>query len=993
MTRHPNRPAAGALVASMCLALCWAVLAFAAESTRQYEVDIQKQPLGEALQEFSQQTQLQFGYLPTSEEEEQLLVGPVKGLFTAAEVLAKLLPAGFTFAWINPRTISIVSPPENVPPGGVKETAVAKDRQQSERSEDEVRSMANGGGKSGSARGPYAFDWGMTVEASKIFESLDLDIPTVVLDRGDIESLGASTVTDLLRYVTQQTHTMADAYLGDGTQFADLRGLGFDTTLVLINGRRTIATASSLTVNAFDLNSIPLGVVERIEMVADSTSVMHGADAIGGVLNIVLREDIPEPTLNIDYAAANGGGVERHVAFGASAVGSRVRGSIVLDYFDRSPLLGQERDRWSNQDFRRFGGTDWRASAASPGNVRSATLDNLPGLPSTSAAIPAVAAGIELNPADFLSGAGQQNVASLFRYSSILSDGTKKAVAAQGEYRLSANVSAFGDLLYVNWQTFSQSAPAFLLNALMPAVNPHNPFGTDVLVDLLLTDLGPGKSSRRGDMLRGVGGARGRVGTWAWEASLNRTQNDDATVQGNRLDPSRIATALSQADPDDALNPFGSNSVELLTSLRARPKRNRFGTDMTQATAYARGPLFDLPHGHADLTIGGERRNEGAEYDVEIGPPVSGSHERFVTAAFAELRLPIVDPAAQVRAVHDLYLVASGRFDSYSDVGDSFNAEYALIWQPTSALTLRASSSTSFRPPPLFDLYLPKIDTPFATSDSARNNELAFPILRAGGNADLKPSTANSFTASLRFAPADSSGLHVGASYWSIDVSETIGIPAAERLLVAEGTFPQRIVRGQPSLADVAAGVPGPLQLIDVTRLNYGSVRTSGVDFSASRDVDTFLGRFTPQVSATWVHDFTTSDLVVGTDVSRVGVADLQGSVPRWRAVAGLHWSRQGVGVSASARYVPSYDDVDVPGHRTGRSIAAQTLIDIQLAFDLSDMVGAESIWRGFEFRAGALNLLNEEPPFAEAGLFFGYDPSQGELRQRFAYLKVAKKF
>ena len=194
-----------------------------------------------------------------------------------------------------------------------------------------------------------------------------------VFDREDIDASGASTVTDLFRYVTQQPNLKPESYLGDGTQFADLRGLGFDTTLVLINGRRTIATASALSVNAFDLNSIPLGAVERIEIVSDSMSAIYGADAIGGVVNIVLRENIPEPRLDIDYGAAAGGAVERHAAFGASGSYGRARGSIVLDYFDRSPLLGRERDRWNNQDFTRFGGMDWRSPTASPGNVSSAT--------------------------------------------------------------------------------------------------------------------------------------------------------------------------------------------------------------------------------------------------------------------------------------------------------------------------------------------------------------------------------------------------------------------------------------------------------------------------------------------------------------------------------------------------------------------------------------------------------------------------------------------
>lgn len=989
------------LLASVCASLCWVVLALAEEGGKQYAIDIQPLPLSQALQQFSEQTGLQYGYLPTDDEEERIVVGPIKGHLTADEALAKLLPAGFTFEWINPRTISIVSPPANAPPGGVRETAVAKDRQRSERSKEEQLSMANGGGKEGSARGPYAFDWKVLVEASKIFDDLDLDVPMTVLERRDIEALGASTVTDLLKYVTQQPYTLSESYLGDGTQFADLRGLGFDTTLVLINGRRTIATASALAVNAFDLNSIPLGAVERVEIVSDSMSAIHGADAIGGVLNIVLREDIPEPRLDIDYGAAAGGAVERHAAFGASGATSRARGSIVFDYFDRGPLLGRKRDRWNNQDFRRYGGVDWRSPTASPGNVRATTLENLPGLSSSFAAIPPVSAGTELTPADFLPTAGQQNLASLYRYVSVLHDGRRSAVAAQGEYRLRSDVSAFGELLYVDRENSRRLEPSALAGALVPATNPHNPFDADVVVDVLLTDLESRTFSRRGDMIRAVGGARGQIGEWAWEASLHRSQNDDIAIRANRVDPLRVAAALSATDADDALNPFagsGANSAELLASLLLPPLRSRFRTEMIQAAAYLRGPLLTLPAGRMDLIVGAERRKEHVQYDIRLGPPaaaraLAGSHERLVTATFGEVRLPVVNPAAKVPALHELSLVLSGRFDSYSEIGDSFNPEYTLLWRPTPALTFRTSLSQSFRPPPLFDLYMPLLVVPLPTIDPARNNELAFPIWKAGGNADLKPANADSFTTSLSFTPNGASGLRIEASYWRIQVDESIGIPHGEQLLADEGRFPERVVRGEPSAADVAAGIPGPLELLDVTRLNFGSIRTSGIDFSASVAVDTRVGRFMPELSATWVHDFTTTDLVEGPNFSRVGVADLQGSVARWRAVAGLAWSRQGMSISAKARYVPSYEDVDFPGHRTGRSVAAQTLIDAQIAFDLSDRAGPESMWHGFELRAGVVNLLNKEPPFAEAGFFSGFDLSQGDLRQRFSYVKLSKRF
>ena len=196
---------------------------------------------------------------------------------------------------------------------------------------------------------------------------------------------------------------------------------------------------------------------------SDSTSAIYGADAIGGVVNIVLRENIPEPRLDIDYGAADGGAVERHAAFGASGSYGRARGSIVLDYFDRSPLLGRERDRWNNQDFTRFGGRDWRSPTASPGNVSSATLENLPGLSSSFAAIPAASPGATLTPADFLSTAGQRNLESLLRYQSIADAGTRKAAIAQGEYALAQQLTAYGELLYVDGETSKQFEPPALI--------------------------------------------------------------------------------------------------------------------------------------------------------------------------------------------------------------------------------------------------------------------------------------------------------------------------------------------------------------------------------------------------------------------------------------------------------------------------------------------------------------------------------------------------
>ncbi|HEV8330222.1 MAG TPA: TonB-dependent receptor [Steroidobacteraceae bacterium] len=995
MNRHVNAPAPPALFlgALICISLCWASLAPAQSSEEaKHEFDIPALPLSQALQEFSKQATLQYGYIPNDPAEEKIVVQAVKGRYTVQEALAILLPDGFTFAWVNARTISVLSPPANLPPGGVNESVVAKDQPRSEMSQGQRLSMANGGGKSGSARGPY--DWDVLVEATKIpFGTLDLDVPVTVMDRGQIKARGASTVADLFRYLTQQTHTMSESYLGDGTQFADLRGLGFDTTLVLINGHRAIATASSLNVNAFDLNSIPLGAVERVEIVSDSTSAMHGADAIGGVVNIVLRDDIPQPTLDVDYGAAAGGAVERHAAFGASGVRGRARGSVVLDYFDRSPLLGSERDRWNNQDFTRFGSVDWRSPTASPGNVASTTRENLPGLPSTFAAIPDVAPGAALTPADFLQTSGQRNLESLYRYQPVSEGRTRKGVSAQGEYSFAADTKAYAEFLYADRTTSTTFEPPALSSALVPATNPYNPFDTDVFVDVLLKDLAPQEVTYRGELLRAVGGMKGAMGDWQWEASLHRMQDDVSVVRTRNLDPARVATALAATDADQALNVFGHNNPALLASLLAEPERTRYHTGATQSTINAHGPAFSLPAGPVRIMAGGEWRAEDARYTLVEPVDVVGSHRRNVAAAFAEVSVPLLDRKAGVPAVFDLSLVLSGRLDDYSDIGTSFNPEYALIWRPVQALTLRTSLAKSFRPPPLFDLYLPPLELPVLTADPARNGELAFPIWRAGGSPDLKPSIADSFTTTLKFAPNGSDGPQLEASYWRIRMEDTIGIPSATRLLAAEDRFGARIVRAQPSAADLAAGLPGTLQMIDVTRMNFGSVHTSGIDLGASATFVTWAGRFSPNMTVTWTQDFVTSDLIAGPEVRRVDVANAQGSVPRWKAIADLIWSRGGLSAAGTLRYVPSYDDVDLLGNRNGRRVSSQTLIDAQLVLDLGDMLGEQSIWADSEVRLGVLNLLDVEPPFAEVDWLNGYDLSQGDLRQRFAYLKLAKRF
>ncbi len=125
--------------------------------------------------------------------------------------------------------------------------------------------------------------------------------------------------------------------------------------------------------------------------------------------------------------------------------------------------------------------------------------------------------------------------------------------------------------------------------------------------------------------------------------------------------------------------------------------------------------------------------------------------------------------------------------------------------------------------------------------------------------------------------------------------------------------------------------------------------------------------------------------------VNRVGVASTQGTIPEWRATAGLAWNRDAFGLGGTVRYVSSYKDVNTSNVVTGRNVGSQTIFDLQGSLDLYRLSG-RSWFRGLTVRVGVLNLFDREAPFSEVSTS-GYDPSLGDLRQRFVYGALTKTF
>lgn len=338
-------------------------------------------------------------------------------------------------------------------------------------------------------------------------------------------------------------------------------------------------------------------------------------------------------------------------------------------------------------------------------------------------------------------------------------------------------------------------------------------------------------------------------------------------------------------------------------------------------------------------------------------------------------------------------MTLAARLDDYSDFGSSVNPQIGLMWRPAPDLLLRGSYGTSFRPPSLFELHSPRITVSnFAVQDPARDNATSSVTLVGGGNPDLRPIEAESMTAGLVLTPSSIPELRLLANYWKIRVENRVTFLQFSSLLANESIFSERVVRGEPTPADIAAGIPGQLLQLDISRMNFGSLTTSGIDLEVSYGIETRWGEITPRVSATWVHEFDSVDEPLGDSVNRVGIANASGSVPRWRVIGGLGWKRNGVSLSTTIDWLPGYMDANADG-LTGRRLPSRTLVDLQASFALEEMFGPSPLWNDLKLQAGVKNAFDELPPFSEIGFSGGYDSSQGDLVGRFGYLRLTKGF
>ncbi len=588
--------------------------------------------------------------------------------------------------------------------------------------------------------------------------------PISVSTAAQIELTKSSSVEDILARMVgpdSQGLSASDNNGGDGFSNVSLRNLGAQRTLVLLDGTRLLPTGA--TNNLVDLNSIPVSMIERIEVLRDGASSIYGADAIGGVVNIISKKNAHGFTVDTGFSAPqHGGGLDYHIGTTFAANTDRSNIQIGFNWDKRDAIMGYQRD-WANDP--KLG------SAAEGGSAYRSQLDGTQAEGSVTLARPTVVDGVLLpagatvsglvgvngqfftrtNPAlaaqlpntAFVGGAVKLNAngSRQFPYNSLSGSSDRKQISASGHYDLTDNVTAFGSGFFTKHTSEQLLRSEPLLGDtiaagpypgfIIPADATGNPTTGAYSAYLTPLQFGPRDFKQDSQTFRIQAGLKGKFASdYNWEIGGVEQENTLNLLIGNSGNFNHLAqlqellpcvdvpggcttgpggTSIPNVQP----NYYGNPDQIFSPAQLAYVKYSRHDTEhASERYVYGNiaGSLFKLPAGEVKASIGGEYRGEHFDYEPDeltvegftANPsfPTAGGYN--VGAVYGELSIPIL---ADTPFFKSLTFTPSGRFDHYSNFGSAKTFRLGLNWQVNDDLRLRGTYSTGFRAPQVFELF------------------------------------------------------------------------------------------------------------------------------------------------------------------------------------------------------------------------------------------------------------------------------------------------
>ncbi|MGN6739328.1 TonB-dependent receptor domain-containing protein [Dyella sp.] len=792
--------------------------------------------------------------------------------------------------------------------------------------------------------------------------------PLTVIDRRQIEHSGYQTLFELLRAqpgirVNNAPVALSDSALyqanglsgATGAAAVDLHGLGATATLFLVDGQRMagygLSQGEFSLVN--DLESIPLALVERVEVLRDGASAIYGSDAMAGVVNIILRKRFEGVALDGNTGISSHGDASQRRGTVSLGTAFGHGGHVMLsgDYLDRSPLLGSAR-RWARNDGDGGDGIYYfdggQIGYANTGD--SCTQTALDG-PCTNLIGPLTSLQTELQ---------------------------SRSLLAHVDHPI-GSLEAYADLRWNMVRQHQQTGPATeQLRVFTPAT------GSSRVVNYAFSDVGPILDATQSRSTQLSAGLRGHPGDWQWDLRLDDQHNTGT----DRVRGLLRTSVLDQALADGSYQPGGRNDPALLAALS--PELLRTGrTSQSGFSLRADGPLAQWRLGEVGLATGIEGYREQLDdqpdplliaNDVfQFQPPYVRRGDRWISAAYVEMESPLAK---------GLTANIAARADHSSGFGWAFSPRLGLKWDVSDSVSLRGTLARGYRAPTL-----PELDRPQALLPTGVRVEVPDALLPCVGarpsgggysrctlrldsvsNPGLQPERSRSLTFGVVLAPTPALG--IALDLYQVDRRHEIRALPVSYALDHPDAYPELFRRDDQ----------GVLYAFDQQLVNLGKTTVRSFDLDVRYRLDTArLGSFSFNLGVDWLARLRRQIEPAATPEPYDGYADQ----PKATALAGVEWSYGDWISTANLRYTGRYayqasansplvcpDEQRAADHC---STPAFTLLDLNLDY------GGFARWR---IGINVHNVLDHRPRYYGRSSL-AYSPSFDDVVGRYVLLSV----
>lgn len=799
--------------------------------------------------------------------------------------------------------------------------------------------------------------------------------PIQTLTAKEIARSGAATVLDLLKTIPSMgaggyNDTPNQNGFSRGVATASLRGLGSTSTLILLNGRRMTPSAYANPNNGqstlYDLNSIPMSAIERVEVFKDGASAVYGSDAIAGVINFITKRDYQGGEISASYSANDDKQFGRKNINGVIGFGDlQTQGFNIMATADfKKQDAVSMRDGSNDIEAQLYSDIAFRGNpygsfvtASSPFFYKE-KAPNSKAFYTTSADGKYIINGLNCPTSQQLTGGLQYNIQpasaltgrkfcnyDVDQYVDVQNRGEDASFMSVATFKINDSTTAFAEFALSDTKRYYRAAPRAIsgtapttnyvvgglaepFQAILPIGHPDNPF-TDAraAVAYRFENLRGGNEVEN-KAIRLAAGIKGSLANWDYETAVlwNRSKREETSFGNLYLPTLRKMYTENRS----------------LASLAADPSigkdlTNNGTADIVQWDAKVSTEFGNLQGGAIGLAAGVEFRQEKLVIDPD---PLNASGQiwglantqinakRNVSSAFVELRTPLLK---------NFEMDFAGRVDKYPNLSWNFVPKVGAKWTVNNTLAFRGSYSKAFRAPALSQVaaggaqyFLSSTVDPVRCPDGktplpgAEQADCSKSLSGVGGaNSELKPEKAKSFALGMIWSPTSNFDLLMDA--YKLRQEGEVALSDSTYLLEHASQFPADYVTRDTNplnqLKD-ANGNPiagtGPLLAIKTPWVNQGSTEVTGLDteFRLRNNLGE-MGKVSSALRTTYLFSYRRAEKPGDIERNAVGtIGELNdrsttvGPIPRLRFTLSTNWEKGAHSVFGNVKYTDSVSAV-----------------------------------------------------------------------------------